>query len=431
MLKVRKKKLLPYQAEFINDREHEQLALVGGLGTGKTKTACWKAIDLLQRNPGCNGIGAEPTSTLLAVLVAEMQSIIRDEFIDAKLKGQSAIEPPRFEFNFGHGVQKLYLLSAENWRRSFIGHNVAFGFIDEADTIRDFDEAMAMWDAINDRVRDPRAKVLQSFVTTTPEGFHWVHDVFVKNASPYKRIWNVSTFENKYLKPSYVQRQLRQYSEQKAKAKVYGQFIDNFGTSVYCDYDPERNKTDLTLADFDPEIYSVHIGMDFNVEHMAATISFYKHINGEDVKYTVAEIVEEMNTDSMIRAIKEMGLDQYEVIIYPDSSGKGRSPAASEAAASSIAKLEAEGWDCEYTGNNPGVVDRVDAVNARFYSGDGLVRSFVNPVTCPTLDQNLRRQGWRRGRPDKRNNIDHVLDAFGYPDVFLFPLHLKGTVTSL
>lgn len=188
--KIQKVKMLPYQNEFVHDPSR-YLALVAGLGTGKTKASCYKVLNLLQINKGCHGIICEPTGPQLVIFTNEMDATCAELGIKYIYNGGDRNSPPFYQFDLGYGVQKVWLVSAENYRRTLVGFNVAWGGVDEFDTIPNKDEALAMWNALNDRCRDPKALLRQTFCTTTPEGFHAVHHIFVENATTQHKLIQV------------------------------------------------------------------------------------------------------------------------------------------------------------------------------------------------------------------------------------------------
>lgn len=416
--KVKQVKLLPYQAEFVNDTEHRYQAFVGGLGTGKTKSAVYKALFLLQVNKGCNGIGAEPTGPQLAIFTNEMDKTCGEIGIKYIYNGGGRNSPAYYQFDFGSGKQKLYLVSGENWRRTLVGFNCAFGFVDEADTIPNMDEGLAMWNAMNDRIRDPNAKHRITFATSTPEGFHILHNLFVENATHEKKMYVATTMQNIFLPPSYVQDQLSRYTPQQAEAKIYGRFVNVFGQRVYDCFDRAVNSTTHTLEMYPRNV--LHIGMDFNIGQMSATVSI---IDDKKQVLTLDEITGELTTDSMIAAIKRKFPNRV-LLIYPDTNGKNRS-ANANADETSINKLKnAFGQQsCFYRGNNPSISkERVPAVNAMFKNAKGESRCFVNLERCKVLVKGLEQQGYKDGKPDKTNGLDHCLDAYGYFMHYRFPI---------
>lgn len=419
---VQRVKLLPYQSKFIHDKSR-YLALVGGLGTGKTKSAVYKALYLLQVNKGCNGIGCEPTGPQLSIFTNEMDKTCNELGIKFTYNGGGRNSPAFYQFDFGYGQQKLWLVSAENYKRTLVGYNVAFGFVDEFDTIPRKDEAIAMWNALNDRCRDPKAVLRQTFCTTTPEGYHAVHHIFVEHATIQHNMLQVSTYENIFLPKSYIEDQLKRYTPIQAQAKIFGQFVNAYSGTVYYCFDRKVNCTTKTLADFAPNAI-LHVGLDFNVDKMSAVISVIQ----DNKVYVVDEITNETNTDSMIKRLRAQYPNRV-IYIYPDSSGKSRTANADIA---SITKLKDAGFQCFYKGNNPSInKERVPAVNALFKNAANEHRAFVNIERCKVLVKGLEQQGYVDGKPDKSNGLDHALDGFGYFCHFRYPVRGHGSISVL
>jgi hypothetical protein len=418
--------LLKFQADFVNDLKTPAIALVGGLGTGKTKAAVFKTLKLLQENRGFDGVGCEPSGPQLAIYTIEMNKTCRELGVKYNYRGNGAGHPAYYEFDFGFGPQKLLLVSAINYKASLVGFNASFGFIDEFDTIENKEEAIRIWNALTDRVRvGPRQ---QAFVTTTPEGYRQVVEIFaeevsqeglVTKARPGHRVIQVATHENIHLHPSYVKKQLAKYDPVMAQAKVYGRFVNVYGQRVYPSFDRIKNSTLKTLVDFPG--YPIEVGMDFNVGNMAATISV---IDPKNEVYVVDEITGEQTTETMIARI----IRQYPgraIRIYPDTNGKARSVVTP---ATSITMLRAAFGhnSCFFNGNNPSVLkERVPSVNAMFCNALNERRCFVNIQRCPELVKGLEQQGFVDGEPDKTSGLDHVLDAFGYFIYKKFPISGK------
>lgn len=81
---------------------------------------------------------------------------------------------------------------------------------------------------------------------------------------------------------------------------------------------------------------------------------------------------------------------------------------------------------------NPGVKDRINAVNAMFLNTYGERRLKVNIDQCPQLTQCLERQTYTdKGEPDKdpKKGHDHMNDAAGYFIAKRFPIKTQSAGT--
>ena len=158
----------------------------------------------------------------------------------------------------------------------------------------------------------------------------------------------------------------------------------------------------------------IHVGMDFNVRHMAGIVLAYFG----NVLCAVDEFTDYMDTPDICNAINE----QYKngirkIIAYPDAAGKStHSTNASESDHAIIARHK---MILRVNPSNPSVKDRVSAVNNAFEKGLLL----VDTQACPVLTEALEQQVYdKNGRPDKSTGADHPLDALGYPVVYLHPV---------
>ncbi|MFX5309818.1 terminase, partial [Acinetobacter baumannii] len=80
-----------------------------------------------------------------------------------------------------------------------------------------------------------------------------------------------------------------------------------------------------------------HVGMDFNVQKMAAVV----YVRDGEELYAVGEFKDLFDTPAMIEAIKAKYQD-HEIIVYPDASGDNRK--SSNASETDIALLKKAGF---------------------------------------------------------------------------------------
>jgi hypothetical protein len=262
----------------------------------------------------------------------------------------------------------------------------------------------------------------QIYSTSTPEGFKFLYDFFVTKAAPDRKTIHASSFDNPFLDKEYLETMRKNYTEAQWKVWALGQF-GNLNTSlVYSQFDRVKNHTDLLPKD-NPLGSAFHIGMDFNIDNMAAVT----HIIKEGLPYAVDEIVKIKDVPTMITEIKRR-YPRHPVIIYPDASGNNRNPAG---IATSHTLLKQAGFQLRVNPSNPGVGDRINSMNAMFCNSQGERRYKVNTKQCPTYTSSLERQGWVKGEPDKSNNIDHPVDAGGYFIYQNYPIQGRPTLRTL
>lgn len=407
-------KLMPHQAEFCADYTTPYLALIGGFGSGKTKAFCYKTIIMAGLNAGFEGAIAEPTNYLTRThLIPNLEQALEEMKIPYDYEKSNQI----FYLHFREGTTKIYCLSGENYMR-LVGYNLAFFGSDETDTST-HEIAQEMWNKAISRVRwGPNRQI---YSTSTPEGFKFLYDFFVTKASPDRKTIHASSYDNPFLDTAYIESMKKNYTEAQWKVWALGQFGNLNSSLVYGSFDRVKNDTDLTIKDNAPGA-ALHIGMDFNIDNMAAVV----HIIKDNLPYAVDELIGLKDVPAMIAAIKQR-YGRTPIFIYPDASGKNRNAAGVD---TSHALLRQAGFQLKVNPSNPAVGDRVNSMNAMFCNTLGQRRYRVNSRQCPHYVRSLERQSWVNGEPDKSNNIDHPIDAGGYFIHTVYPIQGRATLRT-
>lgn len=414
--------LFKHQHEFVTDISHRYLCLRAGYGAGKSFAFCFKAIHLASLNIGNQGLLCEPTGDLInTVLIPTMEECLDIAGIKYTLKRAPL---PEMTLKFKRGETKILFRSGENFQR-LVGVNVAFVGVDELDTINP-KIAAQMWKKLQGRMR--KGRVFQMFCTSTPEGFRFMHQFFVKDpsANPDKakqvKVIHARTMDNTTLPPEFIEDLLLNYTEEEVQAYVYGNFVNMVSGRIYRKFDRIQNHINITLDDIiinnttKKDIYgnriplpTLHIGMDFNINKMAGIV----HIIDDLGPIAIDELVNLRDTEQMIEVIKER-YPQFKIAVYPDSSGKNRSH-ASVLAPTDIAMLQQAGFSCHFDSTNPPVKDRINSMNQAFHSPDSIRKYRVNVFKCPQYTECLEQQVYDEGgQPDKSSGFDHANDAAGY-----------------
>jgi len=410
--RVRSYQCLPHQLEFIRDTKTRSSALVGGFGSGKTKSLLLKTIDLSALNAGYKGALYAPTNELAVdILVPELDELLEQLKIPCKFK---ASPRPVYTLHFKHGSTLLYIRSFENYKR-IIGQNLAFAGVDEIDTMKP-EVARWAWQKLMGRIRSGR--VNQLYTTSTPEGFKFLYQYFFKEAEGKtdRRLIRAKTTDNPFLPATFVSDLYENYPEQLVKAYVNGEFVNLTSGTVYYGYDRTLNRSDRLAKDED----ALHIGADFNVGRMAATV----HVMEGDRADCVSEFSGIFDTPDLIRAIQNRYPAQcaaQRVYIYPDASGGARKTV--NASTSDLILLRQAGFAVYAPAANPAIKDRVASVNLRLCNGEGLRRYFVNDQECPRTAEALEQQVYdSNGMPDKSGGLDHQVDSLGYFLHYHYPI---------
>lgn len=304
-----------------------------------------------------------------------------------------------------------------------VSYEVADSGADELDTLK-VAAARDVWRRIlsRNRQKKPGGEQNTAAVTTTPEGFRFVYETWGKNPAPGYELIRAPTSSNaRNLPPDYIPSLRKTYPSNLLQAYLDGLFVNLASGTVCHEFDrhlnasTERMKTGETL----------HVGMDFNVGHMAA--AFYVLRNDEP--HAVHEMVDRYDTPAIAAEIKRDFKDKgHPVMVYPDASGQARkSVRASE---SDIAVLRDHGFTVCVNPSNPAVKDRIMATNAQIHA-DGKRRLRINVDACPQLVEAFEKQAYASdGEPEKSNPLNHLFDAGTYPLAYRWPVQRRIAVVS-
>lgn len=395
-------KLLPHQFDLVTDEKTPILGMCAGLGSGKTFSVARKAVMLMLKNAGCDGIMTEPNYPLLTqILIPEMRDALDSFGIKYRFNRSEAI----FYCTVQGLETRVICKSLENHDR-LVGINAAWIIMDEFDTTK-AEVAYQAYLKLLGRLR--AGSVRQMVIVSTPEGFTAMYRIFVKEMDGNKRLIKAKTTDNHHLPNDYIDLLRASYPDAYLSAYLEGEFVNMTSGNVYPAFNRKYHHTDDVVQDGEP----LHIGMDFNVNNMAAVV----FNNAGDA---VAELIGYADTPSTIKAIKDRYAG-HNITIYPDASGQNTS--SKNASMSDIKLLRQAGFTVKVKRTNPRVRDRIVTVNKRFEDGELL----VNTATCPELTECLEQQAYaKNGEPDKTSGHDHAIDAFGYPVVYRFPLKIES-----
>jgi phage terminase large subunit len=386
-------------------------AFVGGFGSGKTAAAIARAMALKTQFKQCDIAYYLPTYQLVDDIAFKRfpELCERKGWAYTLNKQSKHIEFPE--------AGRIIFRTMDN-PASIVGYEVAHSILDELDTLPTA-KASEVWNKVIARNRQKCAMPNTVAVATTPEGFRFVYDRWVKNPADGYVLFRAKTLDNlDNLPKDYIKNLTNTYPTNLLSAYLDGEFVNLTAGSVYPNFNRLLNATFETIKLSEP----LHIGLDFNVTKMSAVI----HVLREDKPHAVDELNGVFDTPAMIKLIqdryKSLG---HSIYIYPDASGNARK--SNNASESDLALLRQAGFNVLANSTNPAVKDRVLAVNkmleAREYR--------VNPDTCPSLVESFERQSYdKNGEPDKTSGFDHELDAAGYFISYRYPIN-RATIMRL
>lgn len=390
-------------------------AMVAGFGAGKTQAAVVRAIARKLQYPGQNVAYYLPTYDLVRNIgFPRFDELLTDMRIPFKINKTDA------DVAVGNGgAWGRVIFRTMDTPERIIGYEVADSLVDELDTLPT-EKARAVWNKIisRNRQKKPDGTLNTVAVATTPEGFRFVYERWKKAPAPGYRIIKASTRSNaKNLPAGYIASLEGSYPSNLLAAYLDGEFVNLTSGSVYPEFDRKRHHVGETIRPGE----ALHIGMDFNVQHMAAVLFVLR----DGKPHAVLEYTDVLDTPAMIALIQSRH-SGHSIFVYPDASGNSRrSNIASE---SDIALLKQARFRVCVNPSNPAVKDRVLAVN-------GLLKSCdlgINVDTCPSLVESLEKQAYdKHGEPDKSAGLDHVVDAAGYFVAYKFPIVKPGQAVVL
>lgn len=404
------------QGEFLA-LPHKFRAYVAGFGSGKTWVGCTALSKHAWEWPRINmGYFAPTYPQIRDIFYPTIEEVAHTMGLRADIKEANR----EVHLYSGRTYRSTIICRSMDKPGSIVGFKIGQALIDELDlmTLR---KAEMAWRKIIARMRYNVPGLKNGIdVTTTPEGFKFVHQQFVKALRDKPELGNrysltqASTYDNEANLPDdYIDSLLEAYPPQLIDAYLRGKFVNLTSGTIYRMFDRKQNHSSESLDAVEP----LHIGMDFNVGKMSAVT----HVIRPTGPVAVDELMDGQDTPDMVRRIKERywayGSGEYqktrEIIIYPDASGDSRKSV--NASTTDIAQLRQAGFKVKARSANPPVKDRINSMNAMFCNAAGVRRYRVNTLRCPNYADCLEQQVWApSGEPDKSAGNDHANDAAGY-----------------
>lgn len=386
--------LLEHQAEFI-ESEFVHTGIVGGFRSGKSQAGVIKTCMKKLKYPGIDVAYYLPTYGLIKdIAYPKFSSFLEEHGINYVLN--------KTDHEFVTSYGRIILRSMDN-PDTIIGYEVGYSLIDEADVLPTphmnnvFIKVVAR---LSIPLPDGKPNCLD-FVST-PEGFKFLYDFFVKKPHEKKKLIRAKTKNNPFISDSYIETLEMSYTEQQLEAYLNGEFVNLTSGSVYHKFNRLVNHTNREIQPRDV----LHIGMDFNVTKMSAVV----HVVENDKLYAVDEIVDAYDTPEMCELIKK-AYPNHQIVVYPDASGDSRKTSSSDTDIEIIKKYK---FKVKVDESNPSVKDRITTMNVAFCDNKNVTTYLVNTDKCPSYTEALEQLTYKNGIPDKTSGLDHVTDSGGY-----------------
>jgi Terminase large subunit, T4likevirus-type, N-terminal/Terminase RNaseH-like domain len=396
--------LTPAQRAFVTSPDAYP-AFVGGFGSGKTAAGIARAMRLKIMCREQDIAYYLPTYPLVEdIALRRFPELCERKGWAYKIRGGGS---PHIDFP---GAGRILFRTMEHPHR-IVGYEVAHSIVDELDTLP-INKAREAWNKIIARNRQKCGMANSVAVATTPEGFRFVYDRWVKNKAAGYTLFRACTSDNAaHLPDDYIANLQASYPANLLAAYLDGEFVNLTAGSVYAEFDRMLNASAVIIQPGEP----LHIGMDFNVGQMSAAVIVMR----DGQPHAVDELTGLLDTPAMIAAIRSR-YDGHAIYIYPDASGGNRK--SNNASESDLSLLRAARFTVLVAPSNPAIKDRVLSVNQMIHS-EGVRRFKVNVDRCPMLVEGLEKQAYdKNGDPDKTSGLDHLNDALGYCLFYKFPV---------
>ncbi|QNQ20727.1 terminase [Kosakonia sp. SMBL-WEM22] len=412
------------QAQFLA-MPHKFKAYVAGFGSGKTWVGCGGICKGMWEHPKINQGYFAPTYPQIRDI---FYPTVEEVAFDWGLKVQISESNKEVHFYAGRQYRGTTICRSMEKPATIVGFKIGNALVDELDVMPAL-KAQQAWRKIIARMRYKVAGLRNGIdVTTTPEGYKFVYQQFVKAVRDKPELATLyglvqaSTFDNEANLPDdYIPSLLASYPPELIKAYLRGHFTNLTSGTIYHQFDRRLNN----CTDEEQLGEPLFIGMDFNVGKMAAIV----HVKREGLPRAVRELVKVYDTPAMIKRIQEefwryeggRYVASRQIYIYPDASGDSRK--SNCASLTDIAQLREAGFSVMVNASNPPVKDRINSMNAMFCNALGERRYLVNVQRCPVYTESLEQQVWdKNGEPDKKTDNDHPNDGGGYFIVKDYPI---------
>lgn len=412
------------QAQFLA-MPHKFKAYVAGFGSGKTWVGCGGICKGMWEHPRINQGYFAPTYPQIRDI---FYPTVEEVAFDWGLKVQINESNKEVHFYAGRQYRGTTICRSMEKPATIVGFKIGNALVDELDVMPAL-KAQQAWRKIIARMRYKVDGLRNGIdVTTTPEGYKFVYQQFVKAvrdkpelAALYGLV-QASTFDNEANLPDdYIPSLLASYPPELIKAYLRGQFTNLTSGTIYYQFNRRLNN----CTDEEQPGEPLFIGMDFNVGKMAAIV----HVKRDGLPRAVRELVKVYDTPAMIKRIQEefwryeggRYVASRQIYVYPDASGDSRK--SNCASLTDIAQLREAGFSVMVNAANPPVKDRINSMNAMFCNALGERRYLVNVQRCPVYTESLEQQVWdKNGEPDKKADNDHPNDGGGYFIVKDYPI---------
>jgi PBSX family phage terminase large subunit len=322
------------------------------------------------------------------------------------LRWVSKINESELSIRLKNGSE-ICLKGSEN-AQQLRGVSLSFCVIDEAAQV----DPDVFAEVIRPALADQQGGAL--FITTPLGKSNWTYDLY-RQAQQSPALWDAyqfTTADGGFVTESEIAAARADMSERQFRQEFLATWEDAASRIAWA-FDREQNVQDLPNYN----TIQLEVGMDFNVSPITAVIM----VRIKDKLYVIDEIqMHNSNTQELADELKSR-YPKSQITVYPDPSGNARKTSANGLTDHTI--LQNAGFTVRAPRRHDAVRDRINAINARFCSADGVRHLFISKkckYTIESLDKYCFKEGTQI--PDKDSGFDHQFDALSYAVAYLHPL---------
>lgn len=405
----------PHQWKFV-EAEEQTVALVGGIGSGKSHALFFVLQKWMQTQDPRSPIlwGANTHNQLDKGSLAICKRLLSEcgiEFVHGKQPPPNWDVPLRNIYHEWHNV-----LTTEN------GYCIYCISLDDPDAHRGTEIGLALLDelafapnrealdVIEGRMRCQFATKHHIRIATSPNGQNWFWEVFdgPKKVDDYRFI-HATSYDNLSTGSAYKERLAKRYKGSDFDREILGLFTPRQSDRCYTEFKPDVH---IKEWEYDPTL-PIYLGCDFNRSPLCWVLGQF---SGEDLYIFDELFIEREATTIQACNIVRGKYPKSYLYAYPDISAKFTSTASVMGITNDVEVMESQGIEVVLAfSKNPIHAERIEAVQERFREN----RLFIS-AACEKLRHSLLSTMYKPGerkiaKTKKAASVaEHPSDALGY-----------------
>jgi len=409
----------------VMDNDTVNTLSIGGRGSGKSENLGCKGPVCMVDRPGMEGLALAPTYPKVLIVMRKVLKKLPASWI-------SSVRQVDREIWLVNG-SRLKFLTAKNPDTTIRGEEGGYGLVDESENIDDY--AMSIFMACI-RLGD-RPHICEAATPMAGSDLQARHEQY-ENDPVDAKIYPMASRDNPFIGEKIFDVMKKRMDPKLYAQEIGGEWVTlagrvywSFARATHVKRYPMTH--DSAIGDGFRDVTRTFtgrrfgqqadhlIGVDFGDSCSSVIYKLLTNAAGHQILWAIDEVhfKEETNVQSLGQELKRRGYSR--AVTIPDASDK-----TSDAGRRILRRA---GFNVVGPRRNPGIQNRVNAVLAKLRNAHEETTMFVDPK-CRQFIKALESQTWANGKPDKTSGYDHILDAAGYPVVYLFPAGWDAAMNS-